>query len=720
MTHIYPAQPDLSLVNDSILSTPTEGQRWFNITNKHLYVYNGTEWIPLMNSGDYAANWGQLANGQKIPKPVNADGYIFEYSECIWNTSPAVLGKFDNFVCYADADGTVTAKYRPAGSSYFVDGVANYIIIGIRGNTNRGLIVAPPVPSPTPTVTPSTGVSPTPTPTISATISVTPTVSPSQTIVVPDTPTPTPTPSPSTGASLTPTPTRSPTPTGTATRTPTQTPTRTPGASIVPSSTPTPTPTVTPTSSSLVPMTVIVTDDEGSTDASMLYSYCNTAIYDSANRDTGYAGCAATTTTLCSTGACSPEPGDSGLGPVMRVTITGGVAPYTVKLQNFTQNTSGNLVNPTFESGDTGWIKSAGWTIATHPDAYSGTTCAIFSGSGTDVSILNNATPAVTVGQSVSASMYCANDDGSGDYMRVGLVWYNSSMLEISRSYGNKNQDGENWQLSSVTASAPAGAAFVRMGMFVRKTHGYPCLADVASWNLSSSTGTPECFFVGGANVSTIPYAGVVKTYSVAASGGSTPIISLNGICATQTFLMSGNFDILVTDSSTNSQTISKQWQIQRYTEGGGGGGGGGGCVVLDSAIYGMSASAEHVNVGDTMIVVDPITHVLGTGEVSYATKKTQPCVEVETVSGIVLRCSTSAPLALADGSQILAVNAIGSTIQVFNDGNFGLEEVVRVDDIGMNDVMHITCENNYFMAGVTEGKYILHHNLKEFDPLDP
>jgi hypothetical protein len=78
MTHIYPAQPDLSQVNDNILSRPTEGQRWFNVTNKHLYVYNGTEWIPLMNRGDYAANWGQLQSGQKLPKPVSDDGYVFD------------------------------------------------------------------------------------------------------------------------------------------------------------------------------------------------------------------------------------------------------------------------------------------------------------------------------------------------------------------------------------------------------------------------------------------------------------------------------------------------------------------------------------------------------------------------------------------------------------------------------------------------------------------
>ncbi len=710
MSHIYPAQPDLSQVNDNILSTPTEGQRWFNVTNKHLYVYDGVEWVPLMNRSDYAANWGQIESGQKLPKPVGEDGYVFDYQECIWNTSPAVLGKFDNFVCYADADGTVTAKYRPAGSAYFIGGVANYIIIGIRGNTNRGLIVAPPVPSPTPSPTPTAGSTMTPTPTVSVTVSVTPTVSPS---TIPDSPTPTPTPSLSVGASPTPTPTRSPTPSFTPSRTPSVTPTRTPAASIAPSTTPSPTPSVTPSTSALVPMSIVVTDDEGSTDASQLYSYCNTALYDAANRDGGYAGCAATTTTLCAAGACSPEPGDAGLGPVMRVTITGGVAPYTVRLQNFTVDTSRNLVNPNFELGDTGWIKSPGWSIAVNGDAYEGSRCAVFTGSGTGITILNSATPAITPGTSVTASMRSVIDDGEGDYQNTVIVWYNSSMVEIGRANGNHTGGNENWGMSTVTAVAPAGAAFVRMGTAARKTHGYPNLADTASWSLGA-TGTPECFFVGGANVPSVPYAGIVKTYTVPSSGSSTPIISLNGICGTATFNMRGTFDIYVTDSASNTRTITKTWYIERYTSGGGGGGGGGGCVTTDSLIYGHVGTADTVMIGDTMTVIDPVSHELGTGLVSYATAKKQPCVEIETTSGIVLRCSKSAPLALADGSQILAKFALNNSIQVMNNGVVGVEEVIRVDELGIQPVMHITCENNFFMAGTTEGKYILHHNLKE------
>ena len=96
-----------------------------------------------------------------------------------------------------------------------------------------------------------------------------------------------------------------------------------------------PAPTVTPTPSPVPPMIVAIDDPDGGTSASSLTSYCNLANYSSVNRDSGYAGCAATTISLCNTGACAPEPGDNGLGPVMRVTVSGGVAPYTVRLKNF-------------------------------------------------------------------------------------------------------------------------------------------------------------------------------------------------------------------------------------------------------------------------------------------------------------------------------------------------------------------------------------------------
>lgn len=100
-----------------------------------------------------------------------------------------------------------------------------------------------PVPTPTPTQTPT----PTPTPTSTPTPTPTPTETPTPTPTPTETPTPTPTETPTPTPTPTETPTPTPTPTLTETPTPTPTPTETPTPTPTPTETPTPTPTPTPT-----------------------------------------------------------------------------------------------------------------------------------------------------------------------------------------------------------------------------------------------------------------------------------------------------------------------------------------------------------------------------------------------------------------------------------------------------------------------------------------
>lgn len=178
MTHIYPAKPNSLLTNDNLLDHPIEGQTWWNEDNNHLYVYDGIEWIPLGNITDYAANWGQLSHGETIPRPINKDGYEFDYNECIWNVSPAYIEKFNYYKCFADENGTITMTYRPAGTFDLVEGVANYLIVGIRQNRNHGLYVPPQFPDPV--IEPSLSATPTPTPTPTLTPTNTPTPTPTR------------------------------------------------------------------------------------------------------------------------------------------------------------------------------------------------------------------------------------------------------------------------------------------------------------------------------------------------------------------------------------------------------------------------------------------------------------------------------------------------------------------------------------------------------------
>lgn len=542
---LYPAQPDLSKVTGTLLQNPTEGQTWYNSSNKHLYYWNNTEWVPLMNGSDYAANWGQIGHGQPLPKPVSEDGYVFEYDECIWSVSPAVVGKFNRFVCFAGNDGIVNMQYKPAGYSMMVDGTANYIIIGIRGNKNRGIVIAPPIPSPTP----SPGASSTPTPTVTPTISVTPSV----------------------GTSLSPTPT--------------------------PAATSTPTPTITPSVSAVPPIVVTVSDPEAGTNALALQSYCNIANYSSSNRDSGYNGCAASSITICADGSCAPEPGDSGAGPVMRIKVEGGIAPYTVRLRNFAANTEYDLLNSGFEIS-TGWSLGTGWSIKTGapPNSRTGNGYAEFSAPMTTSSITNNIRASVSPGTYVNASCWVnqgANDSGEAGGT-VGISWYNSSNVLISTTKGNtvSSTSSNTYRESVISATAPPLAAFASVAVEAFRGGGSTSSVriDDVYWNVGNA-GTAECFYVGGAPIASLPFTGIAKTYSLAASGDSTPIISLNGKCGSGIFSMHGTFDIQVTDSLGTVVTVQKKFDLSRINHyvapaggggGGVGGGGGGGDFDLD------------------------------------------------------------------------------------------------------------------------------------------
>jgi hypothetical protein len=172
---VNPGNPDLVYALDDLLLYPTEGQLWFNSTQNHLYFWDGTEWKPLAKQEDIAANWGRIEHGQQLPKPVSATtGYVFDYDECIWSVSPANFTSIiDYMVCATDEEARVTMQFLPYNEETLVKSVANYLIIGIRGNTNGGSLMSPPAPSPTPTPTPSPSTV-LPTPTATAAVSPTP------------------------------------------------------------------------------------------------------------------------------------------------------------------------------------------------------------------------------------------------------------------------------------------------------------------------------------------------------------------------------------------------------------------------------------------------------------------------------------------------------------------------------------------------------------------
>lgn len=324
---LYPANPDLSQTSSEQLLNPVEGQLWYNSSNKHMYFWNSSEWVPLFLKNDKAANWGQISHGQAIPRPVSQDGYQFTYPECIWIVSPAyVPGKVDTLVCATDDSANVTMQYRFSGQGVITNGVANYLIIGIRGNNDAGVRQNPPLITPSP--------SPSPTPSATATPPPTPSITPTRTPPVGASPTPTPTrsstPQPSNSPAA-PSPTPSATPAESSTPGSSVTPTPTVTISPTPTNAPSPTPTPSPSPSPVPQMTVELLASQiggglgpfsGEISAS-----CVTGAFDD-----GPLGCGFYDVQPCAFGSCSPQSVISTQELIVRV--SGGIAPYTVESLN--------------------------------------------------------------------------------------------------------------------------------------------------------------------------------------------------------------------------------------------------------------------------------------------------------------------------------------------------------------------------------------------------
>lgn len=144
---LIPGTPDLSKSGGK-LTNPIMGQMWYNETQKIPFMWDGTTWVSLLSHGSIASNWGIISNGQQLPQPVGDDGYTFTYNECVWIVGPfSIDGEIFDYTIETDSNGVVTATYN-SGQPL----VVNYLIVGIKGNTNEGTLNPVITPTPTPTV----------------------------------------------------------------------------------------------------------------------------------------------------------------------------------------------------------------------------------------------------------------------------------------------------------------------------------------------------------------------------------------------------------------------------------------------------------------------------------------------------------------------------------------------------------------------------------------
>lgn len=161
-----------------------------------------------------------------------------------------------------------------------------------------------------------------------------------------------------------------------------------------------------------------------------------------------------------------------------------------VKRNSATAVVSEPPTNAGFESGDTGWTKEGPWAISNgYSNVFEGTWAARATAVVGDFRIINDTAVPVVPGMSITASCMVrrANNGVRGT---VQLEWFDSGMTSLSVSNGNTVDSGEDkWKQSTVTATAPAGAAFVKISALGHLGNTSTNLhVDAFQWNYAYST----------------------------------------------------------------------------------------------------------------------------------------------------------------------------------------------------------------------------------------
>lgn len=160
------------------------------------------------------------------------------------------------------------------------------------------------------------------------------------------------------------------------------------------------------------------------------------------------------------------------------------------------------LVNGDFEAGDlTGWDVTktgTGTASASSGRPYSGTYAGRWTGAyggtgpngGTFVVLLNTAKCAVVSGQQVTAKAIIAQDDtsNSANYGAVRLYWYTAADTLIKYDEATNIVAGNYsyYENNGLTASAPSGAAYARMGVWLVANGEGGMWVDNCGWSTNA------------------------------------------------------------------------------------------------------------------------------------------------------------------------------------------------------------------------------------------
>jgi predicted phage tail protein len=205
---------------------------------------------------------------------------------------------------------------------------------------------------------------------------------------------------------------------------------------------------------------------------------------------------------------------------------------------------------------------------------------------------------------------------------------------------------------------------------------------------------------------------------------GNTPSYTFNGPLNTEAqghpvpLLYGGPMKVGSAVISAGIDTLDTSYYPGGQAPGNGSMGGGGGCVLTICYVHVVRADGSveairacDVRVGDILLGADPVTLEPMQHEVTYSEAKWQPCVELETLDGILLPCSHSAPIPTESGELVLAPDIKGHQVAEMDALGMRWAGIHLVREIGLHMVQHISIDNGCFWAGIERDKSMLHHN---------
>lgn len=336
--------------------------------------------------------------------------------------------------------------------------------------------------------------------------------------------------------------------------------------------------------------------------------------------------------------------------------------------------------------------------------------------------------PATAVYAQVQFILYVRNNTGSA-YAPAGLVAdmrvYNCGLHQVA-NLDNDVQDGTNYGRLHNNDLTPYGG-FNRLGLRVANSgqrvadqRNLPQItigngkAKVPTVITYSSTPT-------AATISVAAFTILAGSFSVAYSASSVGVTGTGGTTVTY-FLYRDDPDYLGGSTGALVATTSGDniygndgrifiGTVDVFFPASGSGGGGGGrplCVCTDMYLLDdlMAAEARHGLVVDCIDLPTssrPFQRAIAGVEFGEA-----ECVSLTTDGGARWDGSEDTPFDLIDGRKALAIDMLGE--QVLTD--WGVEEVVGVEPLGMQPVAHISVGGVSYAAGAEAGHRIYSHNL--------